>query len=335
VGRFSHLPDPYVTSPTLSIGIVTPDPPSAVSGNEVTARRWAKLLGELGHLVTVQTAYAGEDYDLLISLHAMKSAPAIEAFHERFPERPQILALAGTDLYGDLESDPTALRSLELADRYVVLQPRGLNRLPEELRARAVTIHQSLSRIVRSEPDREGRFDVCVLSHLRHVKDPLLAAAAVRRLPSESLVRVTHVGAALEPQLGRNAKKETAGNPRYRWVGELEREAALEVLAASEILVLTSRTEGGANVVSEAIAAGVPVLSTRIEGSVGILGEEYPGYFAVGDAQGLADLLRRAETDPEFYADLRQRVERLAPLVDPVREREAWKRLLASLHPGR
>jgi len=320
-----------VTSRTLSIGIVTPEPPSSLSGNEVTAHRWAKLLGELGHRVAVQTAYAGEDYDLLISLHAMKSAAAIEAFHERFPKRPQILALAGTDLYGDLERDPAALRSLELADRYVVLQPRGLDRLPRELRGRAVAIHQSLAPIAPSAPQHDGSFDVCVLSHLRPVKDPLLVAAAVRRLPSDSVVRVTHVGAALEPELGRNAEEETAISTRYRWVGELDRAAALGVLAASKMLVLTSRLEGGANVVSEAIAAGVPVLSTRIDGSVGILGEDYPGYFPVGDAQALADLLRNAETDPEFYADLRQRIEGLAPLVDPAREREAWKRLLASL----
>ncbi len=320
-----------MTSRPLSIGIVSPEPRSSLSGNGVTARRWEKLLAELGHRVTVQTVYAGEDYDLLISLHAMKSAAAIEAFHERFPVRPQVLALTGTDLYGDLEGDPRALRSLELADRYVVLQPRGLNRLPEELRERAVTIHQSLARIVRCAPKPDDTFDVCVLSHLRRVKDPLLVAAAVHRLPPESAVQVTHVGAAFEPELGRSAKEETTTNPRYRWVGELDREAALEVLAASRILVLTSRMEGGANVVSEAIAAGVPVVSTRIDGSVGILGEDYPGYFPVSDAQALADLLRRAETDSEFYADLRQHVERLVSLVDPAREREAWKRLLGSL----
>jgi len=320
-----------VTSRRWSIGIVSPEPCSSLSGNGVTARRWETLLAELGHRVRVQSAYAGEDYDLLISLHAMKSAAAIEAFHERFPGRPQVLALTGTDLYGDLEGDPRALRSLELADRYVVLQPRGLNRLPGELRERAVAIHQSLARIVRRAPKSEGAFDVCVLSHLRHVKDPLLAAAAVQLLPPESDVQVTHVGAAFEPELGRRAKKETTTNPRYRWVGELDREAALAVLAASRILVLTSRMEGGANVVSEAIAAGVPILSTRIDGSVGILGEDYPGYFPVGDAQALSDLLRRAETDPGFYADLRRHIERLVPLVDPARERAAWKRLLASL----
>ena len=212
-----------------------------------------------------------------------------------------------------------------------MLQPRGLNRLTEELRERTVAIHQSLARIVRRAPKPDGTFDVCVLSHLRRVKDPLLAAAAVRRLPPESAVQVTHVGAAFEPELGRSAKKETMTNPRYRWVGELDRDAALDVLAASRILVLTSRMEGGANVVSEAIAAGVPVVSTRIDGSVGILGEDYPGYFPVSDAQALADLLRRAETDSRFYADLRQHVERLVSLVDPARERAAWKQLLTSL----
>jgi len=320
-----------VTSRQLSIGIVSPQPRSSLSGNGVTARRWERILAELGHRVTVQTVYDGEDYDLLISLHAMKNAAAIEAFHESFPGRPQILALTGTDLYGDLEGDPRALRSLELADRYVVLQPRGLDRLPEELRQRAMAIHQSSARVVRSAPKCDRTFNVCVLSHLRQVKDPLLAAAAVHRLPPDSAIQVTHLGAAFEPELGRRAKKETATNPRYRWIGELDREAALEVLAASTMLVLTSHMEGGANVVSEAIAVGVPVVSTRIDGSVGILGEDYPGYFRVGDAQALADLLRRAETDSEFYADLRQRVERLAPLVDPARERGAWIQLLASL----
>jgi len=320
-----------MSPPALSIGIVTPASRGSLSGNEVTAHRWAALLRELGHRVTIQTSYAGEDHDLLISLHAMKSGAAIESFRARFPERPQILALAGTDLYGDLEHDPVALRSLAQVDRYVVLQPCGLNRLSDELRSRAVTIHQSLPRIERSPSRDDDAFTVCVLSHLRHVKDPLRVAVAARLLPQDSRLRVIHAGRVLEPQLGLDAKHEMAVNPRYRWVGELERADALAILASSEALVLPSRTEGGANVVSEAIAAGVPVLSSRMDGSVGILGDDYPGYFPVGDERALAHLLRRAELDAEFLADLRRHIERLAPLVDPDREREAWKRLLESL----
>ena len=62
--------------------------------------------------------------------------------------------------------------------------------------------------------------------------------------------------------------------------------------------------EGGANVIVEAITAGVPVIASRISGNVGMLGEDYPGYFALGDAADCAAMLRRAETDEVFYQRL-------------------------------
>jgi glycosyltransferase involved in cell wall biosynthesis len=106
---------------------------------------------------------------------------------------------------------------------------------------------------------------------------------------------------------------------------------ALCELARSELLVLTSRSEGGANVVTEAIAAGVAVLSTRIDGSLGILGDDYPGYFPVGDAPALAALLHRFEVDSRFADELRARVAALRPLVDPARERASWRELVGEL----
>ena len=93
-------------------------------------------------------------------------------------------------------------------------------------------------------------------------------------------------------------------------------------------MVLTSRMEGGANVVSEAIAASVPVISTRISGSIGLLGKDYPGYFPVGDTHALADLLCGAEEDTKFYGRLKAQCDRLAPLFDPKRERQSWAKLL-------
>jgi glycosyltransferase involved in cell wall biosynthesis len=62
-----------------------------------------------------------------------------------------------------------------------------------------------------------------------------------------------------------------AANPRYRWLGELPRWQALRVLARSHVLVLSSLTEGGANVISEALALGVPIVASRIAGSMGLL----------------------------------------------------------------
>jgi hypothetical protein len=76
------------------------------------------------------------------------------------------------------------------------------------------------------------------------------------------------------------------------------------------------------------------VVSSHIAGSIGLLGEDYPGYFPVGDTQALANLLRRAETDTEFYNTLRDCCARLRPLFDPAREKRGWKDLLHELFPG-
>ncbi len=129
----------------------------------------------------------------------------------------------------------------------------------------------------------------------------------------------------------RQAASEMQTNPRYKWRGELPRWEALRVLARSRLHVLSSRAEGGANVLSEAIACGVPTLASRIPGSVGILGRDYPGYFPVGDTKALAGLLRHAETDAKFRGRLQAACDRLRPLVHPDHEREALRRLLAEL----
>jgi putative glycosyltransferase (TIGR04348 family) len=319
----------------VRIAVVTPAAPGSLSGNRVTAERWAGMLRELGHEVAVLQSGDAEalaaDPDLLVALHAKKSAPDIAAFRARHPARPLVVALTGTDLYGDLATDETARLSLRLADRLVALQGKGVEELPAELRGKVRAIVQSAVAPAVRPPPLPDCFEVVVSGHLRPVKDPFRAAEAARLVPAASRIRVTHLGAALEPGMEARARAEMAGNPRYVWLGALPREDALAILARSRLLALTSLMEGGANVVCEALACGVPVVSSRIPGSVGLLGEDYPGYFPVGDTRLLAALLRRAEADPPFYSELAERCGRLAPLVDPARERAAWAELLADL----
>jgi putative glycosyltransferase (TIGR04348 family) len=318
----------------MNIILVTPAPPGSRKGNRVTALRWARLLRQLGHAVAVRQEYRGRRCDVLVALHARRSFPAVEAFRRAYPEGPLVVVLTGTDLYEDIHADATARRSLELASRLVVLQPLAIEELPPHLRGKVRVIYQSAEAPRAAPRPREGLFEVCVLGHLRPVKDPLRTALAARLLPPLSRVRVLHVGAALSADMAEQAGAEAAANPRYRWLGDLPRPKALHVLAHCRLLVLTSRLEGGANVISEAIAAGVPVLSSRIAGSVGILGGDYPGYFPVGDTEALAALLSRTETDAGFLGALRDWCRRLRPLVEPARERESWRRLLRELLPA-
>jgi len=316
----------------LRIAIVTPAPPRSRQGNRVTALRWARILRRLGHRARLSSDYDGREADLLVALHARRSAPAVERFAARHPGRPVVVALTGTDLYRDLGRSRRARIALERAARIVVLQPRALTELPERLHSRTRVIFQSVRAGRRGRAAR-GRFDVCVLGHLRAVKDPFRAALAARLLPPESRVRVVQAGGALEPGMERRARAEEARNRRYRYRGEIERPRALALLARSRLLVLSSRLEGGANVLSEAIALGVPVLASAIPGSIGILGEDYPGLFPCGDTRRLSALLGRAESDPGFYRELARRCRRLRALVDPARELRSWKNLLAELAP--
>ncbi len=301
------------------------------TGNLVTAGRWRDLLVELGHRVAIAGDWTGEPADLLIAIHAGKSRAAIEAWRRAHPRAPLVIGLSGTDVYGDIHRDPAAAAALALADRLVVLQPLAIEQLPAAVRGRTRTIRQSAAAPATRRPPRTDRFEVCVLAHLRQVKDPLLAAAATRLLPADSPVHVLHVGGALDAGWEARALAEAAGNPRWHWLGPLDHGEALQTLAASRLLALTSRSEGGANVISEAIACGVPVVSTRIDGSVGMLGADYPGYAEPGDAAGLAALLHRCATEADFLADLTGRILALAPRFTPEAERQAWRALLQEL----
>ncbi len=266
----------------------------------------------------------------MVAVHAWRSAAAVERFKSKYPKRPVVLQLSGTDIYDYIRSDPVpTLRAMALADRLVALNDLAWRVVPRSLRSRLVVIHQSAKASAR-RPSRRAVV-VSVIGHLRDVKDPLRAAEAARLLPSQSRVKVEQVGRAYTAEWAKRARAEMVENPRYVWRDDVPAAAVRRLLARSHAMVISSLSEGGANVISEAAVAGVPILASRMDGNVGLLGKDYPGYFKVGDTKGLARLLRRLEDDPDFVRTLTKAVRRRAPLFHPAREIAAWRRLLADL----
>ncbi len=327
----------------MKITIATPKRPSSGSGNDVTSTRWAKRLTELGHDVTLAMVVEGQDVtvdvaigsDVLVVLHAKRCGSAVAASRDHAPERPVIVGLAGTDLYSDIPANNLVARaSIETADRLVVLQEAAIGRLAtvsSSLADKAHVVFQSVDPPIPARRERQDHFVVLVLAHLRDVKDPLLAAAAARLVPQDSRIRVVHAGHASNDEWHSRATSENASNPRYEWLGELDKDHAKTQLSQASVLACTSLLEGGANVVSEAIALGVPVVGTDIDGNSGLLGSGYPGLVPVGDAPALARWLSRLENEPEVLSDLTDRIRKRRVITDPATEREGWQAVLDAL----
>ncbi len=314
----------------MKIVIVTPAASGSRHGNRHTAARWAALLRELGHRVRVQMAWDGIAADVMIALHARRSHDSVARFARAHPARPLVLVLTGTDLYRDIRADPGAQESMHLATRMVVLQEAGLKELAPVLRAKTRVIYQSAPWIAPRSA-LKSCFEVVVSGHLREEKDPFRAVAALAHLPSQSRIRLTHIGGAMTPEMARAARGWAGREPRYRWLGELPHRRALGLLARARLMVISSRMEGGANVISEALAAGVPVIASRISGNIGMLGPRYAGYYPLGDERALARRLWRAENDPVYCRELVAQCRRRRALVSRQRERNGLKRLLAEL----
>lgn len=315
----------------MLIELICPARKKSTSGNRITAERWSRILHRLGHTARIANEYNGQPCDLMIAMHARKSAQAVSRYRSLYPDGPLILALTGTDVYRDIKRSVRARQSLEQANRIVVLQKAAIEELRAQMREKCAVIYQSSAPMAKPPERPERRFLITVLGHLRPEKDPFRAAMASRRLPEHSRVSVVHLGGALSTQMAAAAERHQRSNPRYRWLGEVSHSSARRWLSRSHLMVLSSRMEGGANVLSEAIVLGTPVLASRIPGSVGILGERYPGLFDTGDTVALAQLMERAECDPAFYARLQTWCKRLAALFTPQREQAAWARLLDDL----
>ena len=376
----------------LNIGVITPAAKRSRSGNRATAVRWARILGSLGHSVTVGEAWPGagggwkspdlihgretpglpggperpddptggpespdfpggpkdpgfprepdspgrpgqrEGPDLLVAIHAWRSAASIAAFRDRYPARPLVVLMSGTDVYRYQHSHREAtIASMAAADRLVGLHDLVAGDLPPRFRAKLRIVHQSALPLRAPRNPSRRTFDVCVVGHLRDEKDPFRAAYAARLAPGGSRLRIIHLGKPHDAAHARKARAEMARNPRYVWRGETPRWQVRRIFARCHAMVISSIMEGGANVVSEAVVAGVPVIASDIPGNVGLLGAGHPARYPAGDTGALAALLHRAETEPGFLDTVRAHGDARRDRFSPERERAAWAALLGEL----
>ncbi|MEY4729622.1 MAG: hypothetical protein RL020_780 [Pseudomonadota bacterium] len=315
-------------TPKKSIVLVSPALKKANNGNWQTAYRWSRFLAPYYKVSIVPDwRETGDRPDVMIALHARRSAESIESFAKACPDKPLIVVLTGTDLYQDIRHDASAKRSLELATHLVVLQDEGLHELTEAQQKKCRVIYQS-ARELTPVTTTQKNFDVILVGHMREVKDPLTPMRALSLLPETSLVRLLHIGNAQEEKLRNAATQLEKNNLRYIWLRELTHAQTRQRIKRAKLMVISSLMEGGANVIIEAITSGVPVIASQVSGNVGMLGRDYAGYFPVGESKALAALLDQAEREPKFLKQLKQQCERRMVLFTPERENNAVNALI-------
>ena len=309
----------------LHILIISPALAKANNGNWQTAARWSQFLRNTYRVSCVASTdpISNTDQpDVVIALHARRSAAALREFHKNAPTVPRILVLTGTDLYRDIRSDAEAKHSLQIASHLVLLQPAGLAELTPSMIEKTSVIFQSAKTLTpfKRSSVQQKYLSVMMIGHLRAEKDPLTflqACTLLRHMP----IQFTHIGSALEASMAPHITATTAATPHYHWLGNQSHAVTRQRLKRCDVMVITSVMEGGANVIIEAITSGVPVIASDIAGNRGMLGDDYLGYFPVGDAPALAALIQRAATDQLFLTALRRQCDSRRELFSPARER--------------
>lgn len=314
----------------LRIEIVTPAPPGTLHGNRITALRWHRFLSRLNYQSIVTEQWSGKSCDVLIALHGLRSHDSIQRFKKAHPDHPVILIMTGTDIYRDLKSSKKVIQSMEMANAIVVLQPDAIQSLPKKFHPKVRVIYQSIKSISRKSPPKH-HFLASIIGHLRSEKDPFCAAQSLKLLPPDSKIQLIQLGQAMSPDFKKEAISLDKNIERYRWLGQLSHPKTLQWLSRSHVMIISSIMEGGAHVVSEAIAIGIPVIASDIPGNRGLLGNNYPAYYPVGDQAALSKLLTKVESNKVFYQKLCKAIAGRQKITKPELEQESIQKLIKSL----
>lgn len=319
---------------SLRIQICSGYPLESPKGNSVTAKRLASLFVQRGHDAFAVCTDQPSPSDVFIGLHAFNTFPAACHFRTRCPDGSLLVLLTGTDIYGGFEGNQAAIATLsEIVDHFVVAHPNALSALPSQWTPKTSVIYPSVS-IPRSpihlEPQIPRQPYFACVGHLRPVKNPHLMFRALGFLEQDHF-RAYSIGAALDPEDGEMANRNQEVDSRYRWLTGLGQAAAIEWIRQATAMINTSFAEGGANVILEACRVETPVLATRIDGNVGLLGDDYAGYFPSDDARALSQLMQRCLADDAFRSLLKQQVMNRGALFTNRKEVEAWLDLIQTL----
>jgi len=307
-------------------------------------QRLTTMFRDLGHEVIPIAAELpiGCEAEMLVALNAWRSAEAVLAFKECNPTGQVVIKVTGTELSRDPQSTEWLLanNTIKAAEVLVFSQPQA-QRIAEaqfgDLEAKSHLIYPSTEVPLELNHQRdwqkqEGRkLSIILAGNAREEKNPaFLSRLQESSNDLENRISVKWFGEA--DTCSRSIFKELKQSAKwFQWKGGLTQKELWEEMTQADLLLNVSSEEGGANAICESISMGLPVLASRIPGNVGLLGEDYPGYFGLNDPQQLQDLIDQIHEEQDFYALLGEAVNQRAALFSYENERLAWEDLFSKM----
>ena len=150
-----------------------------------------------------------------------------------------------------------------------------------------------------------GEFLIGSVGRLVPQKNHARLLDMMARLVADGLTNARLVVVGEGPERGALERRVEALDLGERVILAGQRDDVPDVLAAFDVLVLSSDREGHPLTALEAQAAGTPVVLTDVGGSADAVardGEERGGFLVERDAAALADAVRRLADDPDLRA---------------------------------
>lgn len=298
--------------PSRGLRVLLLSPLLRGGGNAVSALRLARHLRaegvrvrslatlEPGFPPRLEAALRSFRPHLVHALHARKGGAAW-LDHALPGDPPLVVSLTGTEIHRDLGDPAAAPRVLMALERAALVLASG-RALLEAARAVVPSIAGRSLLVPKGAelPPRDPGFDLrraaglprnafvfLLPAGLRAVKDPLFALEPLARLRRrDPRVAFVHCGDALDGDLAEEFRRRAAGEPWIRSLGALPFRRMASAYAGASVVLNTSRSEGFANVLPEAMLAARPILASAVPSNAEAIRDGRTGLlYAPGDGE--------------------------------------------------
>ena len=309
------------------VALVSPFTLPYCCGNSILTNRLQRGLAKRGYKVALFNSNKEKPEQVIQfspqvihSFNAERTCQWIENSRKCFPA-PWVITLTGTDYapWCGIKDPPAPIReSLENAGALIVFHSAAAKKLSVSLSILKNKIHiipQGVAPIESGEDRRTVRAKYGIrqeevvflmVAGIRPVKNVPLAIKAFYEVKKQlSDVTLLHIGPNMDKKEADRVFALSENLSCFRSLGELVPLEVRGLMRAADVFVNTSFHEGMSCAILEAMAEGLPILASSVDGNLSLVKEGENGFiFSVDDPQTLTQRAIELALNPSLRKDM-------------------------------